>query len=119
MNIITETFRKDLLSCENNSPFNFSIFKVNSCIRNAAICCDRNYRKMKIASKLLESVKSVSNEKFLRGESTNDISYNILLRQGWKKIYEINFQDYRDENGKVIFNTQYPNTHLRLVIYKV
>ena len=65
---------------------------------------------------MLKSVETVSNEKYLRGESTEYSSYQILLKLGWKSIYEINFHDYKDESNRVIINTQPPNTHLRLLI---
>ncbi|XP_011632927.1 dopamine N-acetyltransferase-like isoform X2 [Pogonomyrmex barbatus] len=83
---------------------------------------DTNWRGKGVAKNLIEKTIEIAKQQgfhYVRADCTSAFSGKLCARLGFDAIYELNYNDYVDEEGKPIFSPVSPHTAAITYIKKV
>ncbi|CAH1390088.1 unnamed protein product [Nezara viridula] len=95
---------------------------VDKLIDIRVLSVDEAYRGQGIAKALLDKTKRVASEngfQMIKTDATSHFTALAVTKLGFECIYTLNYADYKDEDGKVIFTPEAPHTCVRTLVYQL
>lgn len=99
----------------------FNKFNTEKIFYFGVVSVNTKYRGKSIGLNLLQETEKLAREigaKVMSSDFTGYFSQRMSEKCGWKLAYEIAYDDYRDENGEVLFKLEPPHTKFQ-VKYKI
>ncbi|XP_014598758.1 PREDICTED: dopamine N-acetyltransferase-like isoform X1 [Polistes canadensis] len=88
-------------------------FRNQNILEIRIISVDTNWRGKGIAKALIENTTEIAREHgfdIMRADCSSMFSGKLCERLGFEAIFQINYSDYLDENGKPVFSPDLPHT---------
>lgn len=88
-------------------------FRDSNVLEIRIISVDTNWRGKGVAKNLIEKTMEIAKEQgfhYIRADCTSFFSGKLCARLGFDAIYNLNYSDYMDEDGKPIFSPASPHT---------
>ncbi|KAF5282073.1 hypothetical protein FQA39_LY00598 [Lamprigera yunnana] len=95
--------------------------KVKKMLFVKILSTDKAWRGQGVARELLEKTRYIGHEQgynLMRVDCTSYFSARAISRLGFERVYELNYEDYK-ENGKPVFQTEYPHTSFTVYVQKI
>ncbi|CAH1390087.1 unnamed protein product [Nezara viridula] len=95
---------------------------VDKLIEIRVVSVDEAYRGQGIAKALLDETKRIACEngfQMIKTDATSHFTALAVSKLGYKCIYTLNYADYKDEDGKVIFTPEAPHTCVKTLVYQL
>ncbi|XP_014291149.1 arylalkylamine N-acetyltransferase 1 isoform X2 [Halyomorpha halys] len=89
-------------------------------IRVASV--DKAYRGRGIAKALFDETRRIAGEngfQMVKADATSHFTALAVIKLGFQCIYCLNYGDYKDEDGKVIFSPEAPHTCVKTFVYRI
>ncbi|XP_075233267.1 arylalkylamine N-acetyltransferase-like 7 [Lycorma delicatula] len=96
----------------------FNKYGVNELFEIRILSVDKKYRNKGIANKLFARSLELAKKngfKVLKTDASSKYSQKSADRNGFKVEHEVIFEDYKTENGEVIFNIPQPHISLQIM----
>ncbi|KAI4495724.1 hypothetical protein M0802_008347 [Mischocyttarus mexicanus] len=88
-------------------------FRDQNILEIRIISVDTNWRGKGIAKTLIEKATEIARERgfdIMRADCSSMFSGKLCERLGFEAIFQVNYSDYLDENGKPVFSPDLPHT---------
>ncbi|XP_014239679.1 dopamine N-acetyltransferase-like [Cimex lectularius] len=102
----------------NHSLQLFKKYKVDKMFECRILSVDAKYRGLGLANKLIIRSEELAKDfgfKVFKTDSTGLFSQRTLMKLGHEAVFEVNYEDIKDENGEQIFKTKPPHTCLKIM----
>jgi|GEM_PF-6115400 len=70
----------------------------------------------------MEKAKEIAAERnnaFMVAQCTSSFSAGVFRKHGYHQIYELPFDDFKDNEGEIVFKTQDPHKVFRALVKKI
>ncbi|CAH1390089.1 unnamed protein product [Nezara viridula] len=89
-------------------------------IRVASV--DEAYRGRGIAKALFDETRRIAGEngfEMVKADATSHFTALAVIKLGFHCIYTLNYAEYKDEDGQVIFSPEDPHTCVKTFVYRI
>ncbi|KAK7600811.1 hypothetical protein V9T40_008252 [Parthenolecanium corni] len=97
----------------------FAKYRVDQIFECRILSVDQNYRGQGLAQRLLEKSLEVAEEagiKLFKQDATSFYTQKIAENMGFVSVFELRYKAYRNDDGKIIFETSEPHKFLKVMV---
>ena len=106
----------------NSTFFSFFFLKVEKAFHTHILAVKTSYRGLNIGKKLIErSLEKAKSSSYTHAtiECSSFYSAKVVASLGFDLFHEIQYKDYIDENGRVVFQTQKPHEAIKKYVKRL
>ncbi|KAM8716615.1 hypothetical protein ACLKA7_003487 [Drosophila subpalustris] len=100
----------------------FERYKVSKALNLHIICVSESMRGTGLGRRLTSALMDVGRARgfpLLTACCSSFYASRQMQAMGMECAYSVSFEDYKDDNGKVVFQPPPPHTHVKVVVYRL